>query len=458
MSIVGPNNFNNLSNILPNDIHVDGSNGMQASLNMNSNKIINVSNPTNNQDAVTKQYCDTNSLLVENNCLLIDGSNSMIGELDMNNNKMINLSDPVNNQDVVTKNYLINYHDSTKLNKSGDIMSGILDMNNNKIINLSDPINNQDVATKNYIDTKYNGQNIFIGNSSGSLNTTGLGNCTLGYRSMIANTLGTDNIAIGSFSLLSNVSGNNNISIGKNTLTSNTNGTNNIAICSSALNANTTGLNNFAAGFGVLSANTTGTNNVAIGINSLLKNIIGTFNVGIGINTLSNLLSGSTNIAIGNNSSGTGSGSAFTSSETNNICIGAFGNTGDNNTIAIGNSSHSKCFIRGIYNITTGGGIPVFINSSNQLGTISSSRRFKENIINAKNYNISNLRVVNFNYKEFPDKQEIGLIAEEVEEIYPELIAYDENNLPYTVKYMDLIPILLQKIQQLEKIIYNNNV
>jgi hypothetical protein len=45
---------------------------------------------------------------------------------------------------------------------------------------------------------------------------------------------------------------------------------------------------------------------------------------------------------------------------------------------------------------------------------------------------------------------EIGLIAEEVEELYPELVAYDENNLPYTVKYMDLIPILLQKLQLLE--------
>ena len=71
----------------------------------------------------------------------------------------------------------------------------------------------------------------------------------------------------------------------------------------------------------------------------------------------------------------------------------------------------------------------------------------KENIIDAKNYDISKFRVVNFNYKDDPDNIQVGLIAEEVAEIYPELIAYDENNMPYTVKYMDLISILLQKVQ-----------
>jgi hypothetical protein len=83
------------------------------------------------------------------------------------------------------------------------------------------------------------------------------------------------------------------------------------------------------------------------------------------------------------------------------------------------------------------------------LGTVTSSRRFKENITDAKTYDISKLRVVNFNYIG-NDTSEIGLIAEEVEELYPELVAYDENKLPYTVKYMDFIPILLQKLQLLE--------
>ena len=312
---------------------------------------------------------------------------------------------------------------------------GNLDMNNNKVFNMLNPVSSQDAATKKYVDLKYNGRNVFIGNSAGGSNTTGLGNHALGYHAMKANTSGTDNIAIGSYSLLSNISGNNNIGIGRNALSSNTNGINNTAICSTALHANTTGNYNFAIGLNALFNNTTGHSNIAFGENSLV-----------------NLTSGSNNIAFGG-----GSGKCFTSVESNNICIATTGNAGDNNTINIGNPSHLKCSINGIHNVMVSDGVPVFINSSHQLGTATSSIRFKENITDAKKYDINKLRVVNFNYKDIPDKPQIGLIAEEVEKSYPELVAYDNDGLPYTVRYMDLIPILLQKIQELEhKINYNH--
>ena len=67
-----------------------------------------------------------------------------------------------------------------------------------------------------------------------------------------------------------------------------------------------------------------------------------------------------------------------------------------------------------------------------------------------KNYYISKFRVVNFNCVDGPDNIQIGLIAEEEIDIYPELIAYDENNMPYAVRHMELILTLLQKVQQLE--------
>ena len=69
MSIVGPNSYNNLSNIIPETMRTDGSNSMNNNLNMNNNKIINLSTPTNNNDAVTKNYCDTNLLVAESSCL-----------------------------------------------------------------------------------------------------------------------------------------------------------------------------------------------------------------------------------------------------------------------------------------------------------------------------------------------------------------------------------------------------
>jgi hypothetical protein len=85
---------------------VDGSNSMLNNLNLNNNRIINLANPTNNQDAASKLYCDTNSLIVESNCLLINGTNYMEADMDLNSHKIINLTDPSNTQDAATKNYI----------------------------------------------------------------------------------------------------------------------------------------------------------------------------------------------------------------------------------------------------------------------------------------------------------------------------------------------------------------
>ena len=62
--------------------------------------------------------------------------------IDMNSHKIINISDPTNNQNAVTINYLINYHDNSEINRSGDPISGDLNMVNNKITNLLNPTNN----------------------------------------------------------------------------------------------------------------------------------------------------------------------------------------------------------------------------------------------------------------------------------------------------------------------------
>jgi hypothetical protein len=63
-----------------------------------------------------------------------------------------------------------------------------------------------------------------------------------------------------------------------------------------------------------------------------------------------------------------------------------------------------------------------------------------------------NLRPVIFNYKKYsPDNISVGLIAEEVNEIMPQLVARDEEGLPETVKYLDLIPMLLNEVQNLKK-------
>jgi len=88
---------------------------------------------------------------VVDNYLPRDGSKTMQGTLDMGTNTIINLVDPTNPQDSVTKNYA----DTTFVNVTGDTMSGILNMGANKIENLADPIAIGDAVNLGYADNRY---------------------------------------------------------------------------------------------------------------------------------------------------------------------------------------------------------------------------------------------------------------------------------------------------------------
>jgi hypothetical protein len=46
---------------------------------------------------------------------------------------------------------------------------------------------------------------------------------------------------------------------------------------------------------------------------------------------------------------------------------------------------------------------------------------------------------------------QFGLIAEEVEKTFPELVARDEDGRPWTVRYHLLTPLLLADVQRLER-------
>lgn len=99
-------------------------------------------------------------------------------------------------------------------------------------------------------------------------------------------------------------------------------------------------------------------------------------------------------------------------------------------------------------------GTAVFVDNAGNFGTSVSSRRFKENIqdMNSDSSDILNLRPVTFDYinDSRPDRQ-YGLIAEEVYETMPQLVSFDKDGLVQTVKYHDLVPMLLNEIQKLNK-------
>jgi hypothetical protein len=112
--------------------------------------------------------------------------------------------------------------------------------------------------------------------------------------------------------------------------------------------------------------------------------------------------------------------------------------------------------VAGIRGITTGNNdaIPVVIDSNGQLGTVSSSRRFKEDIqdMDTASSDLMRLHPVIFRYqKPFADGSkpiQYGLIAEEVAEVYPDLVARSADGQIETVKYQVLDSMLLNELQK----------
>ena len=129
-----------------NFIRRDGSNEVEGDISMNNHKLVNLSEPTEAQDAATRGYIKN---FTRNNFLKIDGTNNMEGDLNVNNHKIINLSDPVDDGDVITKSYLESTTNNFLRRDGGD-----LNMSNNKIVNVANPTSAQDVATKQYVDSR----------------------------------------------------------------------------------------------------------------------------------------------------------------------------------------------------------------------------------------------------------------------------------------------------------------
>ena len=243
-------------------------------------------------------------------------------------------------------------------------------------------------------------------------NTTGNDNTAIGFEALNRSTTAANNTAIGYQSLLLSTTGVNNTATGFQSLVNNTTGNSNTATGLSSLNSNTTGADNTAYGAGALSGNTTGNFNIALGLNAGL-----------------NLTTGDRNIDIGN--------------------VGSM--LAESNTIRLGNSSdHLAAFIAGIRGTTTGNAdaIPVVIDSAGQLGTVSSSQRFKKEIkpMDQTSEAILGLKPVTFHYKsDAKSTPQFGLIAEEVAKVDPDLVVRDAQGEIYTVRYDAVNAMLLNE-------------
>lgn len=212
----------------------------------------------------------------------------------------------------------------------------------------------------------------------------------------------------------------------------------------------------------------TGLECVAIGKGAL--SVDGDSNVAIGSSTLNGGSARSFCTAVGSVAEGGGDYSValgyaagVNTPLTSDYCImiGTVGGGSDpSGTIRLGgidfngvNNNNGPTYISGIRGVTTinNNAIGVLIDSAGQLGTVSSSIRYKENVqtLGADSDVLQRLRPVSFTYKNRPaDRKEYGFIAEEVAEHIPDIVVYDADGQPETIQYHKLYGLMVSEIQR----------
>jgi Chaperone of endosialidase len=259
--------------------------------------------------------------------------------------------------------------------------------------------------------------------------TTGSANTAVGWFSLFSDTEGSFNTATGAGSLLFNIS-DQNTAFGAAALLFNTTGFGNTAVGAAALLNNT-------ANFVATPNGGPGSGNTAVGVSALSSNTTGAFNTAVGSYALVN------NTGFGNTALGSGAG---------------VGVTNANNVIVIGEPGanvNNSCFIGNIYSnvqpIVGTDPDSVTITSSGRLGRGNvSSRRYKHEIkpMEKASELLYSLKPVSFRYnKEYDVTQTLafGLIAEEVAEVYPDLVGRNPKGEPESVRYEQINSMLLNE-------------
>jgi hypothetical protein len=252
--------------------------------------------------------------------------------------------------------------------------------------------------------------------------------------------MGSDNTAIG-VALVSNTAGSGNVAIGLDSLFSNTTGGSNTAVGENALSANGAGNYNTATGFGALYSNPCQANyNTGVGYfagytaNSLVTCGQGYNNTFVGANTKATDLRFNNATAIGSNAEVAAS---------NALVLGSI--NGVNGATASTNVGISTTVPTNIFTIGQSAGHAI----SDGWDTYS-SRRWKTNIHPLQNAlsNVERLRGVSYDLKD-SGKHEIGVIAEEVGEVVPEVVSYEQNGKDARgVDYSRLTALLIEAIKQ----------
>lgn len=256
-------------------------------ISVNTRKITDVSNPTNPQDAATKDYVDNSG-----GGTVISGTPDVIAKFNA-------LGD--------------NVEDSNMTDDGTNIIMDVPPLIKDAEIHMTD-----DGTDKLFLHTRSNNaptDSVFIGFDSGTNITTGALNTALGINALRDIDAGGYNVAIGHNALLTVTSEQFNVGVGVDVLSSISGGTHNTAVGHSSLLGNTNGGQNAAFGMSSMAANTSGESNSGFGASSLGSNTLGNHNTAIGFNALGNYngtsgLSGY-NVAIGSGAGATATGDSY---------------------------------------------------------------------------------------------------------------------------------------------------
>ena len=100
----------------------------------------------------------------------------------------------------------------------------------------------------------------------------------------------------------------------------------------------------------------------------------------------------------------------------------------------------------------------LILKDLNVVGSVNSAsdKNLKNNILdfdNSFSEKIMDLFPKKYNYIDQPLKTRYGLIAQDVQKIYPDLVneIKIDKNIILSINYIDIIPLLLHKIQQMQK-------
>ncbi|MCU0461718.1 MAG: tail fiber domain-containing protein [Bacteroidales bacterium] len=345
-------------------------------------------------------------------------------------------------------------------------------------------------------------QNVFIGDNSGNKNTSGSQNTFVGLQAGSSNTIGGANAFVGWNAGLLNTEGSNNAFFGLGAGYNNTTAYYNTFIGFSSGLANKTGASNTYLGSNAGRSNMSGSYNVVIGESSAYSASSGSGNTIIGSEAGYNLTSGNNNIFLGNgagynetsisnrlyieNSAAGYSGSLIYGEFDNdylrfNAAVDMYGRlhfpAGGAvlwvaNTEALWfNGTYYSWGFGGTYNYFAK---PVIIGNPGNPGSYmlyvagnawttgtwgSSDIRWKKNIsvLGDELSRIVNLNPVKYEWRkdEFPEIKfdsgdQIGLIAQDVEKIFPELIKTDANGYK-AVAYDKLSVILVKGMKEQQK-------